>query len=186
MTAEYVRDPLHSGRREDTPAGPRRAQRYPSDAGEVRGLRDQAGLVVPAGRLVSHPEGGPLPAPLMRRSQAGSTFVDQPHESLRPRVREEESAAVAASVVVFSSRGMAALRTTLHSVWSEVSEAQLIVMTESRDAEVAEYLLRQYRRGRIAGLGVASGPPAGDALRPRSRGASCGGVDGSVCREGQR
>lgn len=92
----------------------------------------------------------------MRRSQAGSTLAGQPRESLRPRMRDEESAAVAASVVVFSNRGLAALRTTLHSVWSEATEAQLIVVTGSRDAEVADYLLRQYRRGRIAGLGVAS------------------------------
>jgi hypothetical protein len=73
--------------------------------------------------------------------------------------RDETTAGVV--VVVFSSRDLAALRTTLHGVWGETDRMRVVVMRrDSHDVEAAAYLLRQYARGRLAGLGVraAEGP----------------------------
>lgn len=57
-------------------------------------------------------------------------------------------------VVVFSRGDLAALRTTLHGVWGETERMRVVVMRESHDREAADYLFRQYARGRLAGLGV--------------------------------
>lgn len=59
-----------------------------------------------------------------------------------------------ASVVVFGSRGLAALRRTLHSVWDGAAgPREVIVRTTACDAETASYLVRQYHRGKIASFG---------------------------------
>lgn len=66
-----------------------------------------------------------------------------------------------ASVVVVSSRGLDALRATLHSVWSASVCVELAVMASWCDEDTAAYLLRQYRRGKIASLAVHAIGPQG-------------------------
>jgi hypothetical protein len=61
------------------------------------------------------------------------------------------------SIVIFTSHGVAALRTVLHGIRETVDlPHELVVFAEDCPEQVATYLLRQYLRGRIAGYEVES------------------------------
>jgi hypothetical protein len=57
-----------------------------------------------------------------------------------------------ASIVLFSTHGVASLRSVLHSIWQTVDEpGELVVIARHPEEAVATYLTRQYLRGRISG-----------------------------------
>jgi hypothetical protein len=61
----------------------------------------------------------------------------------------------AASIVIFASHGVPALRTVLHGIRDTVAEpCELVVFAPDCPEQVATYLLRQYLRGRIAAYQV--------------------------------
>lgn len=65
-----------------------------------------------------------------------------------------------ASIVLFASHDVAALSATLHGIWDTARQPyELIVLASCCDEDVAGYLMRQYRRGRITSFGfdVAGG-----------------------------
>jgi hypothetical protein len=67
-----------------------------------------------------------------------------------------------ASIVLFSSHGVATLRSALHSIWETVSgPGELIVIASHPEEAVATYLTRQYLRGRISGYELDDFPPGG-------------------------
>ncbi len=65
-----------------------------------------------------------------------------------------------ASIVLFSTHGVAALRSALYSIWETVAEpSELIVLATHPEEAVATYLTRQYLRGRIAGYELDDSGP---------------------------
>lgn len=68
-----------------------------------------------------------------------------------------------ASVVVFSSHGMPALRAVLHGIRATVTEPhELVVFANDCPEQLAMYLTRQYLRGRITGCELDTGGHRGD------------------------
>lgn len=55
-----------------------------------------------------------------------------------------------ASVILFSEQRVDAVRAALHGIWDTAAPREIIVMASRCDEEIAGYLMRQYRRGRIA------------------------------------
>ena len=99
--------------------------------------------MVPAGRLVSHPAVRVVLRPVAPTSEWSSLY--------------RETDIGIATVVVFSSRDLAALRRTLHSVWDDAHERHRVVVLASRlDDDTASYLMRQYQRGGISSFGFDS------------------------------
>jgi hypothetical protein len=67
-----------------------------------------------------------------------------------------------ASIVLFSTRGVAALRSSLHNLWETTGDGtELLVLAGDGREDVAMYLTRQYLRGRISGFGLGSGQSNG-------------------------
>jgi len=67
-----------------------------------------------------------------------------------------------ASVVLFSTRGFAALRDSLHNLWETTGDGtELVVLAGDAREDVAMYLTRQYLRGRITGYELGSGQSNG-------------------------
>lgn len=59
-----------------------------------------------------------------------------------------------ASIVLFTSHDVAALSNTLHGIWETASQPyELVVLASRCDEDVANYLMRQYRRGRVTSFG---------------------------------
>ena len=62
-----------------------------------------------------------------------------------------------ASIVLFSTGGVTALRDSLHNLWETTGDgSELIVLAGDSREDVAMYLTRQYLRGRIAAFGLGS------------------------------
>jgi predicted RNA-binding Zn-ribbon protein involved in translation (DUF1610 family) len=55
-----------------------------------------------------------------------------------------------ASVVLFSEEHVDAVRAALHGIWDTATPYEIIVMASRCDEEIAGYLMRQYRRGKIS------------------------------------
>ena len=66
-----------------------------------------------------------------------------------------------ASIVLFSTHGVASLRSALHSIWQTVDEpGELVVLARHPEEAVATYLTRQYLRGRISGYELGESGPS--------------------------
>jgi hypothetical protein len=67
-----------------------------------------------------------------------------------------------ASIVLFSTRGVGALRSSLHNLWETTGDGtELIVLAGDGREDVAMYLTRQYLCGRITGFDLGSGQSNG-------------------------
>lgn len=65
-----------------------------------------------------------------------------------------------ASIVVFSTHGVATLRRALHGIWDTIAEPrELIVVAACPEEAVATYLTRQYLRGRISAFELYESDP---------------------------
>ncbi len=62
-----------------------------------------------------------------------------------------------ASVVLFTGRRVDAVRAALHAVWDTATPCELIVVARRCDEEIAGYLMRQCRRGRISSFAFDMG-----------------------------
>lgn len=66
-----------------------------------------------------------------------------------------------ASVVLFTGQHVDGVRAALHGIWDTAAPREIIVMASRCDEEIAGYLMRQYRRGRIASFAFdMAGRPA--------------------------
>jgi hypothetical protein len=66
-----------------------------------------------------------------------------------------------ASIVLFSTHGVATLRSALHSIWETADGVGALVVIASHPEEsVATYLTRQYLRARITGYELAEAEPS--------------------------
>ncbi|HJW75083.1 MAG TPA: glycosyltransferase family A protein [Thermoleophilia bacterium] len=57
-----------------------------------------------------------------------------------------------ASVILFTDHRVDAVRAALHGIWDTAAPYELVVMASRRDDEIADYLMRQYRRSRISSV----------------------------------
>ena len=74
-----------------------------------------------------------------------------------------------ASVVLFTTHRVDALRAALHGIWETASPHEIIVMVNGCDEQIAGYLMRQYLRGTDLELRLRQGGRTGGSLRPRPR-----------------
>jgi hypothetical protein len=54
------------------------------------------------------------------------------------------------SVILFTDHRVDAVRAALHGIWDTAAPFEIVVMASRCDDEIADYLMRQYRRGRIS------------------------------------
>ena len=67
-----------------------------------------------------------------------------------------------ASVVLFTAHHVDAVRAALHGIWDTAAPHEIIVMVNRCDEEIAGYLMRQCRRGKISSFAFdMGGGPAG-------------------------
>lgn len=67
-----------------------------------------------------------------------------------------------ASVVLFTTHHVDAVRAALHGIWDTASPHEIIVMVNGCDEQIAGYLMRQCRRGQISSFAFdMGGGPAG-------------------------
>jgi hypothetical protein len=66
-----------------------------------------------------------------------------------------------ASVVLCTDQAVDAVRAALHGIWDTSTPYEIIVMASRCDEEIAGYLMRQYRRGKISSFAFDTGGAPG-------------------------